>query len=111
MSSRTPVDIDENELRRLHAEGLGDAEIAQRLGVAHRTLARRRSNLGLAPNHTGPRRRARAANRPPAKSTKQPDNQTTSRPPKSAAALRKLRINIIKSTWQRVITRQLEATQ
>jgi len=45
-----PVYVDEDELRRLHGQGLIDREIAERMGLAHRTLARRRQKMGLAHN-------------------------------------------------------------
>jgi len=64
MPARIPVD--ETLFRRLHAQKLTDGEIAERMGLAQRTVAKRRVEWGLPHNFTGPRAQdaARQGGRP-----------------------------------------------
>lgn len=96
MPARKPVDIE--RLKNLHAQGLNDEQIAAELAVSASTIARRRAGLGLPHNYDQKRTPARPRSKP---AKAQPQH----------SRLRTWRINIIKSTWQRVVARQLETTQ
>jgi hypothetical protein len=54
-SMSTKVAIDEKKLRELHAQGLSDRAIGEKLGVSGATILTRRRALGLAPGKRGRR--------------------------------------------------------
>lgn len=49
------IEIDLEKIKELHAQGLSDREIGEKLGGCSATIRTRRIQLGLAPGRRGPR--------------------------------------------------------
>lgn len=108
---RQPMILDETELRRLHADGLNNTQIADRMGVSQPTIRKQLRRLGLTSNYHQPGDEHPAQPPQPRPARRPKQRPAVADKPTDPAKLRAWRINLLESINLRVITRQLEATQ